>query len=48
MNVSADYLLGLTDTPEPAATLASELAQERAKVSELEDAGALASFFFVS
>ena len=42
MNVSADYLLGLTDTPEPAATLASELAQERAKVSELEDAGALA------
>ena len=42
LQVSADYLLGLTDTPEPAATLATELAHERAKVSELEDAGALA------
>ena len=39
---SIDYLTGLTDTPEPAATLATELAQERAKVRELEDAGALA------
>ena len=36
LNVSADYLLGLTDTPEPAATLA-------AKVRELDDAGALAT-----
>ncbi len=35
MGKSADYLLGLTDNPEPAATLA-------AKVSELDDAGALA------
>ena len=35
LGVSLDYLAGLTDTPEPAATLA-------AKVSELEDAGALA------
>ena len=42
LNISLDYLAGLTDHPEPAATLASELAQERAKVSELEDAGALA------
>ena len=33
LQVSADYLLGLTDNPEPAATLA-------AKVSELEDASA--------
>ena len=33
LQVSADYLLGLTDTPAPAATLA-------AKVSELEDASA--------
>ena len=36
LEVSTDYLLGLTDTPEPAATLA-------AKVRELEDAGALAT-----
>ena len=35
MGKSADYLLGLTNNPEPAATLA-------AKVSELNDAGALA------
>ena len=35
LGVSTDYLAGLTDTPAPAATLA-------AKVSELEDAGALA------
>ena len=35
LGVSLDYLAGLTDTPAPAATLA-------AKVSELEDAGALA------
>ena len=34
--VSADYLLGLTNTPAPAATLA-------AKVRELDDAGALAT-----
>ena len=34
--VSTDYLLGLTDNPTPAARLA-------AKVSELEDAGALAT-----
>ncbi len=43
LKVSTDYLLGLTDHPEPAATLASELAQERAKVRELDDAGALAT-----
>ena len=36
LQVSADYLLGLTNNPAPAATLA-------AKVSELEDAGALAA-----
>ena len=42
MGKSADYLLGLTDHPAPAATLAAELAHERAKVSELNDAGALA------
>ncbi len=42
LNISLDYLAGLTDHPEPAARLAAELAQERAKVSELEDAGALA------
>ena len=35
LQVSTDYLLGLTDHPAPAATLA-------AKVSELDDAGALA------
>ena len=34
LNVSTDYLLGLTDHPEPAATLA-------AKVSELDDASAV-------
>ena len=43
LGVSLDYLAGLTDHPEPAARLASELAQERAKVRELDDAGALAS-----
>ncbi len=43
LNVSADYLLGLTDNPEPAAKLDKALAQERAKVSELDDAGALAA-----
>ena len=42
LGVSLDYLAGLTDTPAPAATLAAELAQERAK-SELDDAGALAT-----
>ena len=42
LNVSIDYLAGLTDHPAPAATLAAELAHERAKVRELEDAGALA------
>ena len=36
LEVSADYLLGLTDNPAPAATLA-------AKVRELDDAGALAT-----
>ena len=36
LEVSTDYLLGLTDNPAPAATLA-------AKVSELDDAGALAT-----
>ena len=43
LGVSTDYLAGLTDNPEPAATLATELAQERAKVRELDDAGALAA-----
>ena len=43
LEVSADYLLGLTDNPEPAAKLDKALAQERAKVSELDDAGALAA-----
>ena len=42
LGVSLDYLAGLANNPEPAARLASELAQERAKVSELEDAAALA------
>ena len=42
LGVSTDYLAGLTDNPEPAAALDKALAQERAKVSELEDAGALA------
>ena len=41
MGKSADYLLGLTNNPEPAATLASELVQERAKVRELDDADAV-------
>ena len=36
LNISLDYLAGLTDNPEPAATLA-------AKVRELDDAGALAT-----
>ena len=36
LDVSTDYLYGLTEHPEPAATLA-------AKVSELDDAGALAT-----
>ena len=42
LNISLDYLAGLTEHPEPAARLAAELAQERAKVRELDDAGALA------
>ena len=41
LGVSLDYLAGLTDTPAPAATLATELAQERAKVRELDDASAV-------
>ena len=43
MGKSADYLLGLTDCPEPAAGLAAELALAQGRVSELEDAGALAA-----
>ena len=43
LDVSTDFLYGLTDHPAPAATLASELAQERAKVSELDDASAVAT-----
>ena len=43
LNVSLDYLADLTDNPEPAARIDKALAQERAKVSELEDAGALAT-----
>ena len=42
LGVSADYLYGLTDNPEPAAALDKALAHEQAKVSELEDTGALA------
>ena len=42
LNVSLDYLADLTDNPAPAARLDKALAQERAKVRELEDAGALA------
>ena len=40
LGVSLDYLAGLTNNPEPAAKLDKALAQERAKVSELEDASA--------
>ena len=44
LQVSTDYLTGLTDDPTPAAKLAKALARERVnKVSELEDAGALAT-----
>ena len=43
LGVSTDYLAGLTDNPAPSATLATELAQERAKVSELDDASAVAT-----
>ena len=42
LQVSIDYLAGLTDDPEPAARLAGQLARERARGSELEDSGALA------
>ena len=41
LNVSIDYLTGLTDNPEPAAALDKALAHERAKVSELEDVNAV-------
>ena len=43
LNVSLDYLAGLTDDPSPSAKLVSELAHALAKVSELEDAAALAT-----
>ena len=43
LGVSLDYLTGLTDCREPAATLAAELALAQGRVSELEDAGALAA-----
>ena len=43
LQVSVDYLAGLTDDPEPAARLAGELAQERARAGELDDSGALAA-----
>ncbi|MYD88622.1 MAG: LexA family transcriptional regulator [Acidobacteria bacterium] len=42
LDVSVDYLAGLTDDPAPAARLAEELARERARKTELEDSGALA------
>lgn len=42
LQVSIDYLAGLTDDPEPAARLADQLARERTRGSELEDSGALA------
>ncbi len=38
---SADYLLGLTDDPTPSARLTAKVVQERAKVSELDDASAV-------
>lgn len=41
LEVSVDYLAGLTDDPTPAARLAEELARERARKTGLEDAGAL-------
>ena len=41
LNVSLDYLTGLTDNPQPAADLDRELADARARMSELEDAAAL-------
>ena len=41
LGVSLDYLAGLTNNPEPAAKLDKALAQERAKVSELDDASAV-------
>ena len=40
LQVSLDYLAGLTDDLEPAARLADDLAHERARVRELDDAGA--------
>ena len=43
LRLSIDYLAGLTDNPEPAATLDKALADERAKVRELDAAGALAT-----
>lgn len=43
LQVSVDYLAGLTDTPEPAARLAGDLAQERARTDELDDSGARAT-----
>ncbi len=43
LQVSVDYLAGLTDDPEPAARLAGELAHHRARATELHDSGALAA-----
>ena len=43
LQVSVDYLAGLTDDPEPAARLAGELAQRQARASGLDDSGALAT-----
>ena len=42
LNISLDYLAGLTDDPVPSSQLSKALADERARVSELDDAGALA------
>ena len=42
LQVSVDYLAGLTDTPQPATRLAGALAHWRARAAELEDYRALA------
>lgn len=43
LQVSVDYLAGLTDHPEPAARLADMLTRERARPAGLKDSGAVAA-----
>ena len=43
LSVSTDYLLGLTDNPTPSVQLDTELTDARARLSELDDAAALAA-----